>query len=473
MNLINFLPKKIKDYPLYVDFCDIYQYAFDKYANFDDIKKKYRDILTLNEDAVRAVVDEFGFGYVLDVFELSQGVLDVNTVLGFLSAIHALKGHRSGLELVFQLFGLKYTLLEWWEIDPVTHSHIWDEIVTSNTIDFWTADTPYEVWDMIIPPTPNDHKYICVVAGTSDSSEPGWLTGENESFTDGGVTWAEFGRDWGENVALNRQMPPDVFALEVEFSEEDYGSSDDFIASITEIIARLKVFVRNYVYPILAVLNWTTIWAEDWYPNWQPDTEYALGDVILPSYPNENSHGYLCLTSGKSGLVEPVWPTDSEDIVLDNTITWMEYGKSLWDEYLDELVVDSPDYSTIWYHTWESTTLYAEGDFLIPTDDNDNGHAFICTTGGISGGTEPIWPDSGSVGDGSAVWEEYCLREDFNQTGDQTYIIEDQVFAPGCITNCDECSTNDAHVLSIDAAYPFRTAGLIQPWDTWEDTITP
>lgn len=408
MNIINFLPPKHQEQALYVDFCDIYQYAYDKYANYDDIKYKYRDILSLNEDAVRAIVYEFGFSYILDVFELTQGISNINIILGFLSAIHALKGHRSGLELVFQLFGLDYTLLEWWEIDPMLHSVIYDQIVNLNIIDFWEPDTSYNVWDMVLPPGTNGHKYICVVAGDSGLSEPDWKLNENETFIDNTVTWAEFGREWGANANPDTKMPPDVFALDLVFEEEDYGSSEDFITSVLAIIDRLRIFVKNYVYPKLAILNWDTIWSETWYPNWEPNKEYRLGTVILPSYPNENDHGYICIISGTTGNTEPIWPLSGT--INDGTIVWKEYGKALCYDFSSSL-------------------------------NHEDGESYS-------------WMD-----------------EDFIQNLGIEY-EEDEIFLPECLTNCDQCSTNDPHILPIDALYIFTTAGLFQPWDSWVDTIT-
>jgi len=53
----------------------------------------------------------------------------------------------------------------------------------------WIQNTAYNLGDIIHPPTQNGHIYECVVAGTSDSTEPGWGVTQDQEFVDGGVTW--------------------------------------------------------------------------------------------------------------------------------------------------------------------------------------------------------------------------------------------------------------------------------------------
>ncbi|WP_027714762.1 pilus assembly protein [Desulfuromonas sp. TF] len=55
----------------------------------------------------------------------------------------------------------------------------------------WTADTAYEVGDLIRKAIDGtDYIFECSVAGTSGSTEPTWPTSPGSSVTDGGVTWA-------------------------------------------------------------------------------------------------------------------------------------------------------------------------------------------------------------------------------------------------------------------------------------------
>jgi hypothetical protein len=58
-------------------------------------------------------------------------------------------------------------------------------------------------------------------------------------------------------------------------------------------------------------------------------------------------------------------------------------------------------------HYWQANRLYRAGSVVIPTEDKNNGHYYTCITPGTSGASEPTdWPYSGTVNDGSVVWEE-------------------------------------------------------------------
>lgn len=57
----------------------------------------------------------------------------------------------------------------------------------------WAASTAYSVGDVVRPTTGNGHLYRCVVAGTSDGSEPTWSTVAGQTVSDNTVTWAEVG----------------------------------------------------------------------------------------------------------------------------------------------------------------------------------------------------------------------------------------------------------------------------------------
>jgi len=53
---------------------------------------------------------------------------------------------------------------------------------------------------------------------------------------------------------------------------------------------------------------------------------------------------------------------------------------------------------------WTATMAYALGTLV----DGDNGHTYIATTAGTSGGTQPVWPTGtgATIADGSVVWQE-------------------------------------------------------------------
>ena len=55
----------------------------------------------------------------------------------------------------------------------------------------WAASTAYTKGQVVQPTTPNSHKYVCIVAGTSGSTEPTWPTAESALVTEGTVAWEE------------------------------------------------------------------------------------------------------------------------------------------------------------------------------------------------------------------------------------------------------------------------------------------
>lgn len=57
----------------------------------------------------------------------------------------------------------------------------------------WAASTAYAVGDIIHPLVTNGHLYVCITAGTSDSSAPSWPTTHRATVTDGTAVFAEFG----------------------------------------------------------------------------------------------------------------------------------------------------------------------------------------------------------------------------------------------------------------------------------------
>jgi len=89
---------------------------------------------------------------------------------------------------------------------------------------------------------------------------------------------------------------------------------------------------------------------------------------------------------------------------------------SAWGDTLSLLVDTEPDgtydakvyygklHSLITADAWEASTVYAEGDYVLPTV--PNGYRYKCTTAGTSAAAEPTWPTTlaGTVADNTAVW---------------------------------------------------------------------
>ncbi|MDE2102635.1 MAG: hypothetical protein KGL39_35645 [Patescibacteria group bacterium] len=57
---------------------------------------------------------------------------------------------------------------------------------------------------------------------------------------------------------------------------------------------------------------------------------------------------------------------------------------------------------------WTDKTAYIVNNYVQPTVTGGNGHLYRCSTAGISGAAEPVWPltEGGTVTDGTAVWTE-------------------------------------------------------------------
>lgn len=69
-----------------------------------------------------------------------------------------------------------------------------NSVVDSSALTAWQATTSYAVGDLVRKSTDDGHCYRCVVAGTSDGSEPTWVTTTlRETAETGSVRWVEFG----------------------------------------------------------------------------------------------------------------------------------------------------------------------------------------------------------------------------------------------------------------------------------------
>jgi len=64
------------------------------------------------------------------------------------------------------------------------------------------------------------------------------------------------------------------------------------------------------------------------------------------------------------------------------------------------MVTMYPDFGT----QWAPNTFYPANARVYPTDNAANPYYYVCTSNGTSSGTEPAWPTSGTVNDGSVTW---------------------------------------------------------------------
>lgn len=65
------------------------------------------------------------------------------------------------------------------------------------------------------------------------------------------------------------------------------------------------------------------------YSAWAASTTYSEGDIVIPT--TRNGRRYRATTSGVSASSEPIWPTTDGETVVDNEVTFEEYGGELAD----------------------------------------------------------------------------------------------------------------------------------------------
>lgn len=57
---------------------------------------------------------------------------------------------------------------------------------------------------------------------------------------------------------------------------------------------------------------------------WEPNTNYVMGDVVMPTPLVRNGRLYVCTVEGTSNSSEPTWPDADGGGVIDNTAEWTE-----------------------------------------------------------------------------------------------------------------------------------------------------
>jgi len=83
------------------------------------------------------------------------------------------------------------------------------------------------------------------------------------------------------------------------------------------------------------------------YSAWSTSTSYSEGDIVVPSF--RNGRRYRATNAGTSASSEPTWPTVDGETVVDNDITWEEYGgehanNEFWSSVSGEELVDGDGY---------------------------------------------------------------------------------------------------------------------------------
>jgi len=116
MNTLNYLPKAQQSDAFWIKLCDILDYVITTYeeTDYEKFKNKWNSLVVYDKEISELLINELGYGYVLNILNLTDE--EEKILANYLNAIHYLKGHRQGLELIFTLLGIKYVIKEWWEL---------------------------------------------------------------------------------------------------------------------------------------------------------------------------------------------------------------------------------------------------------------------------------------------------------------------------------------------------------------------
>jgi len=168
-------------------------------------------------------------------------------------------------------------------------------------------------------------------------------------------------------------------------------------AGILTAIAGTSEYYAGFQMPETGRVRVRWTWKHEDHPEWQPDTEYAVGQVVItPKVPGVCYElvSVASRSTGASGGMEPSWPTDIEATVNDAEIVWQAFEKGLLD----------------YCPTWEPGKTYRLGDHVHPTTPNGVMYKAvqISVPGAKSGSTEPEWtvpPRNVATVDGDLLWQ--------------------------------------------------------------------
>ena len=113
MKTIKFIPESLQDEKLFDKFTTLLDIVLEKEKEVINPILHKLDPQESKED-IEDIYKEFGFDYLVDMLSVEETSKILAT---YFSLIRMYKGKRSGLELLFQLLGWEYEIVEWWE-DP-------------------------------------------------------------------------------------------------------------------------------------------------------------------------------------------------------------------------------------------------------------------------------------------------------------------------------------------------------------------
>ena len=330
----------------------------------------------------------------------------------------------------------------------------------------WVTLTSYTLDDKVTPIIPNGFFYEAVIAGITAASEPTFPTTVGAQVTDGSVTWENKGATSGRleatwfgpvnittriadppnSVEVVLVIPPGSDSVQRTIGEIYLFAKDQqnntFLLSIgqpdfslvydpqAQEELRLRLTIDNVNVGSLFNFNVTQvaeITAHDTDPTAHSDIR-AFAKMQLDLLSNgemQVDRGSHNLSAGTFGFGPADW---EGQLVGDTSIvgtfdrhTASALGDSglsarftiatLTDSGVGEEIhirrrVRSETARKLSNKAWTVSTIYVDGDIVVPTDGNLNGRRFLVTTGGTSSSAEPSWDTvlGNTTADGSVIW---------------------------------------------------------------------
>jgi len=110
-----FIPENLQEFELWPKIQELMEFILKNATkDLEDVTLKFSGPDKVSEDVIRAVIEEQGFKYIVDIMDTITN-FEFNTLLSYVSLISQLKGNRQGLELVLRLLGFDSVIIEWWE----------------------------------------------------------------------------------------------------------------------------------------------------------------------------------------------------------------------------------------------------------------------------------------------------------------------------------------------------------------------
>jgi hypothetical protein len=134
-SVITLIAKNLRNDEFFVKVAELIDFETDTYKNeFADVRFKFQDPTQLREEAIKEIVNEFGFEYLRRLMDTLAEV-EFNVLVDFISLLNLLKGSRRGLETVLRLIGLDSIITEWWEASPQQEEFTYDlTVIATNSI---------------------------------------------------------------------------------------------------------------------------------------------------------------------------------------------------------------------------------------------------------------------------------------------------------------------------------------------------